>query len=277
MYGAAMRLSLDHLTVIDADPVELVEAAHDARCTGVCLFIQSMPVLPTMPRFDLCADRSGRRDLVKRMADHGVTLDLAYPFTLAGRTRVEDYVVAMECAAELGAGLVNVLCYDREVSRRAENFAGFCDLAAGFDLAVAAEFYPLSQIGSLAGALDLVRALDRPGRVGVNVDLLHLMRSGGSITELAAAPDEFVLFAQACDGPQACPTDDLGAEASGERLLPGEGVFDVGGFLGALPEHCPVSVEIPRHSALLSGEPRGVRARRAVEAVRRAAAPVPPG
>lgn len=265
-----MHLALDHITVIDTSPVQLAQAARAAGCHGMCLFMEPMDVLPLMPKFDLYADRAARVELRRVMDDLGVALDLAYPFTLTGRTEIAGFVPAMECAAELGAGLINALLYDRDPTRRLAKFGEFCDLAGSFGLNVAVEFYPPSQVGSLAAALDLVTQIGRPGRVGVNADLLHLMRSGGSLAELRAAPPGYMLYGQVADGP-ATALDDAELEASSERMLCGEGDFDVAGFLRALPEECPVSVEIPRNHAV-GTETTAMRARRAVDSARAAMA-----
>ena len=263
------RLALDHITAIDTDPVMLANAAREAGCDGICLFMEPMDVLPLMPKFDIYGDLAARRDLRRRMDDLGVSLDVAYPFTLAGRTNVEDFCRAMECAADLGALLLNVLDYDRDPVRRVDTFGAFCDLAATFGHKVGVEFYPPSQISSLSAALALVRTIGRPGTVGVNVDLLHLMRSGEGMAELAAAPTEYILYGQLADGPTTAP-DDLDLEASSERLLAGEGAFDLAAFVRTLPQGCPLSVEIPRNHALVLGVPRAERVRCAVDGVRRA-------
>ena len=264
----SLRLALDHITVVDAAPLDLVDAAQGAGCAGLCLFMEPMAVLPDMPHFDLYGSPAARADLKARMSDAGISLDLAYPFTLTGRSTISDFRPALDVAAELGAPLVNLLIYDRDETRRAENFAAFADLAEAAGLGVALEFYPVSHIRSLAEALALVTPLGRPGRVGVNVDLLHLMRSGGSLAELAAAPADSILFAQIADGPLTCVEESLDVEASSRRLLAGEGVFDVAGFVRALPEGCPISVEIPQEQALRAGLSRADRARRAVDSVR---------
>jgi sugar phosphate isomerase/epimerase len=253
------RLALDHITVVDAMPVRLVELARATGCEGVCLFLTGMDVLPLMPRFDLGVDRVQRAALRAAMAAHGVGLDLAYPFTLTGRSDPAGFAPLLDCAADLGAGAVNVLLYDRDPARRLDRFGGFCDLARDFGLNVAVEFYPPSQIPTLAVARDLVAAIDRPGQVGINADLLHLMRSGGSIADLGGD----VLYAQVADGPARAPDD----EASSNRLLAGEGTFDIAGFVAALPPHCRVSVEIPRDHAV-ADEPDLCRATRAVASVR---------
>lgn len=264
-----LRLSLDHLTVTDTTPVQLAQTAHAAGCAGMCLFLHPMAELPLMPHFDILGDRAARAEVRAMMDDLGVVLDLAYPFSLGGRTDLAAFAPAMECAAALGARLLNVLVYDRDAARRTDMFGRFCDMAAQFGHRVAVEFYPRTQVPSLAAALELVGQVLRPGAVGVNVDLLHLMRSGGTIAELGAARDH-VLYAQVADGPLV-PPDDLDREASSERMLCGQGEFDVTGFLRALPPGCPVSVEIPRDHAV-GVVTREERARLAVESVRRAVA-----
>ncbi|WP_031342477.1 sugar phosphate isomerase/epimerase family protein [Novosphingobium lindaniclasticum] len=261
------RLALDHLTAVDATPRQLAEAASAAGCAGVCMFLKSMQQLPSMPHFALT--RAECRDLTACLADLDIALDLAYPFTLGGRSRLADFTGMLEAAAELGAGLVNVLLYDRDPERRLDLFGGFCDQAARFDLRVAVEFYPPSQVPSLAAALELAARIDRPGLVGVNTDILHLMRSGGTIAEVAAAPPGHILYAQVCDGPDTAP-EDPAFEASCARLLAGEGTFDVAGFVAALPPHVPISVEIPRDRGLAL--PRALRVTEAIESVRAALA-----
>jgi len=117
---------------------------------------------------------------------------------------------------------------------------------------MAVEFYPLSQVRSLAEALDLVRQ-PLPGKVGINVDLLHLKRSGGDVSELAAVRADLIRYAQYCDGAATVEQSQWEWEASSQRVLPGAGVFDLAGFARALPPNVGVSVELPQEDALLSG------------------------
>lgn len=265
--GMTQRLVLDHITVADATPIQLVELAAAIGCAGIGLFMEPMAVLPLMPAFDLYGSPAARRELGAALRANGVTLDIAYPFTLGSRTEVADLAGAMDCAAELGAGLLNVLAYGRDPARRADQFAALCDMARSRGLRVGIEFFPASQVGSLGAALALVAAIGRPGEVGVNVDLLHLMRTGGTLAELAAAPPGTILCGQLADGPLAAPADPV-HEASAARCLAGEGAFDLAGFVAALPAGCPVSVEIPRNAEAATMSALA-RARRAVEGVRR--------
>jgi len=258
------------LTVVDATPSQLVECAAAAGCKAVCCFLEPMAVLPLMPQFALYGLTREARETKSRMQSLGVGLDLVYPFTLASRTELEAFRPALETASWLGAAAVNALLYDREPSRRIEKFAGFVGLAAEYGLKVAVEFFPLSQIPSLTAARELVTAIGKPAQAGINVDLLHLMRSGGSLAELRAMPAEYIHYAQYCDGPMPEPAAGVTAadEASACRLLAGEGAFDLRGFAAALPAGTPASVELPRNAALLAGASMAVRADVAVNSVR---------
>lgn len=245
------RFALDHITAIDTSPAQLAEAARAAGCDGICAFLHPMDVLPLLPPFEICHDLAARAHTKAVLADLGVRLELAYPFTLSSRTDLEQFAAVMDCAADLGAGFVNALLYDRDPHRRLELFGRFCDMAARYGLGVAVEFYPPSQVPSLAAALDLVGTVARPGQVGVNVDLLHLMRSGGTVQQVRDAPPEAIVLAQIADGP-ADPPADLLHEASSARWLCGAGAFDIAGFVDALPATCPISVEIPRDAAVIT-------------------------
>ena len=131
------------------------------------------------------------------------------------------------------------------------------------------EFFPASQIARIEDAVQLIDQVGGPDVAGINVDLLHLMRSGGSIAQLAAIPAEYIGYAQLCDGPAQCADENAPSEASFERLLPGEGDFDMAGFLAVLPPDCPISVETPRRSDMDSGRSPLDRARSAADGARR--------
>lgn len=258
------RLSLDHITIADARPPQLIEIAYATGCAGVCTFLRSMPILPAMPEFDLTHDVALRRATRTALRACGVTVDMVYPFTLAGRTVVADFAPVLEAAADLDATLANVLCYDRDPTRRIERLIELRDLADGYGLQLAIEFYPPSQVATFADALELVGGLGP--RAGITVDLLHLQRSGEMPALRDALSDPRVRLAQLSDGPQVIEEEALEWEAGRERLLPGEGAFDCRGFVDALAPGIPLSVEVPRDSAIAMGTSVLERARAAVEA-----------
>jgi sugar phosphate isomerase/epimerase len=262
------RLSLDHLTITDTTPSQLADLAAATGCAGMCLFLHPMAVLPAMPDFALIGDTPERRATREAMRAGGVALDLVYPFTLAGRTVVAEFEPALETAAWLGGRLANVLCYDRDPGRRIERLAEFGELAGGYGIDLAIEFYPPSQVRSLAEALTTIDAAGGRG-IGVTLDLLHVMRGDAAGASMAMLSDPRIRIAQLADGPASIAPDRIEWEAGIQRLLPGDGTFPIAPFAAALAPHVPVSVEVPQQSAIEAGVPPLERAHAAVDAARR--------
>jgi len=131
------------------------------------------------------------------------------------------------------------------VDDAAEAFAALCDRAAEHGLLVHVEFLPWSKIPDLATALAIARGADRPNG-GITVDAWHLARSGRQVDDLLAVPGDIVLGVQLDDGP-AAPEDDLMNATLHERLLPGDGDFDLVRFVRALDTiaaNAPYGVEV---------------------------------
>jgi sugar phosphate isomerase/epimerase len=241
----ARAVALDHLTVIGAKPLALVEAASRSGYSGVCLFQKSMAELPLMADYDLVSDKAERDATRRASIDLGVAIELVYPFSFGSRTLVQSFEPDLECAAELGARRVNALVYDRDISRAADNLSAFVTLASRLGLKTAVEFFPGSQVADLQGALALLERVDNPDWLGLNVDLLHLMRSGGTVTQIVGNLGTNIFIAQVSDGPLILEQSEIAFEASSNRLLPGYGEFDIAAFVARLPAECPICLEIP--------------------------------
>lgn len=261
------RLSLDHITVVDTTPSQLVETAAAVGCGGIGLFLHPMAVLPRMPHFELIGDTPERRATSDAMRERGIALDIVYPFTLGRRTVVSDFEPALETAACLGAGLANVLSYNRDTASRLDQLAGLAELAARYAIGLSIEFYSPSQITSCRQALQVVDALDQPN-VGVTVDLLHLMRGGEFFDALPLLADDRIRIAQICDGPAMLASDQIEWEAGVQRLLPGDGTFDISAFVAALSPDVLVSVEVPQEAGIIAGTAVQSRASAALSAAR---------
>lgn len=253
-------LALDHLTVAHALPEELIAAAAAAGFDGVGLFLRSVPEVPSMPRFDLIADAAARRACRQAAIDAGCAIAIAYPFTITPRSTPAGFVAALDAAADLGVAAINVLIYDQEGARRTDTLAGLAEAARMRSLALGIEFFPPSAVADLAAAVALCDAV-AAGNVGVTLDLLHLARSGGDAAMVRRHRDR-ILFAQICDATRD-PPDDLFAEASSNRLLPGEGVLDLPELLDACGS-VACSIEAPVRRA--SERAPEMVARRAMEA-----------
>ena len=202
-------------------------------------------------------------DLVALLADYGLSvaeLDPAWWWTpgAAGFTipheldPVEvfryDETELFRIAEVVGARSLNaadVLGGRWSVEEGAAAFAGLCDRAAEHGLLVHLEWLAWSRIPDLAVAWDIVRLADRPNG-GLNVDMWHCARTGTTPEQLLALPGERVFAIQVDDGPTQ-PEEDLLDATLHHRMVPGEGSFDVVGYLQALRTIgavAPIGVEV---------------------------------
>jgi sugar phosphate isomerase/epimerase len=237
-------VSLAHLTLPDATPLELIDAAAAAGFSHVGLRI--VPPVPDAARPSIVGDVRTERAIGQRLSDTGVKLLDVEVFWLGPQTRVQDWKAALALGAGLGARYLVVICDDPDRSRAIDSFAELCALAAEFGLKPALEFIPYTHVARLADALQIVRSAGA-ANAGLLVDLLHLSRSGGSPADLGSIAPELIHLAHVCDAPAGVPptADALRREARGGRLYPGEGALPVREFLAALPAGVPIAIEAP--------------------------------
>lgn len=151
-------------------------------------------------------------------------------------------------AEVLGARSVNVadvLGGDWGVEDAAASFAALCDRAAEHGLLAHLEWLAWSRIPDLATALEVVTLADRPNG-GVNIDMWHCARTGTAAADLLEVPAARVLAVQVDDGPAEAEENLIEATLH-RRLLPGDGAFDLLGYLGALRQigaGAPIGVEV---------------------------------
>ena len=261
-------IALDHLTCIDADPFALIEIASAADYDAICPFLHTMPQLPLMPQYDLIQNRADTTALRDKADDTGIGIDLAYPLAIEPGTQTQSLRPVFDCAAELGVRLLNTLVFDRDLARRAATASGMCDLGEEYGVKLAVEFYPMSALRSLDEAQVLLAAVARQQTLGLNIDLLHLIRSGGSPDDLGKIAPEAIFCAQVCDAPADIDPAEREYEASSNRLMPGMGQLDVAGFLNAIPNRCLVTVEVPQPESVVLQVSALTRARQALDSLR---------
>lgn len=259
-------VSLAHLTMLDATPLELIDAATAAAFSHVGLRI--VPPVPDPAWRSIIGDRQAERQVKQRLAAAGVSVLDIEAFWMGPDFRTEACRPALALGAELGARYLVVICDDPERCRAIDNFGSVCVLAAEFGLKPALEFIPYTQVARLADALKIVQAAQNP-TAGLLIDALHWSRSGSNLAELAQVPPGLVHLAHLCDAPAANPktTDELRREARSDRLYPGEGALPVRAFLAALPVGTPVAIEAP--NARYAHLPFAERAQRARSAMAR--------
>ena len=178
-------------------------------------------------------------DVRRRLDDTGlVALDMEPIFV----TPDGDHGDRMIDAAAVGAR--NLLTVSRGVDDHefSERFAELCDLAAPHSIGCSVEFLAFMSVSSLAQALAVLDAVDRPNG-GVLIDALHLARTGGTPADVAAVAPQRLAYAQLCDGPAAAPAD-VYADAMDERAVPGDGEFPLAELVDALPATTALSMEV---------------------------------
>lgn len=140
---------------------------------------------------------------------------------------------------------VDVFGGDWSLDEAAAAFAALADRAAEHGLLVHVEFLPWSKIPDVATAAEIVELADRPNG-GIAVDAWHYFRGLPDEETLRAIPGDRVLNIQLDDGP-AQPEANLLSATLHERLLPGDGDFELPGLLaalGSIAAHAPIGAEV---------------------------------
>jgi sugar phosphate isomerase/epimerase len=258
-------LSLAHLTVLDADPLALIDAAAAVGFDAIGLRI--VPPFVTETIVPVVGDVDLQRRIKARLRDAGVALLDIEAIWLKPDSTIEEIKPALETGAELGAKYVLTIAFDDDAARLTDNFGELCAAAHACGLRTMLEFIPYSVLGTLAKAHDFLVAA-APANAGLLIDALHLSRSGGDPADIAAYDPALFSYIHLCDAPRARPAPEHNRdEARHNRRYPGEGELWLEAFLAAFPADTPVAVEAP--TAATAHLPAAERARLAGEATRR--------
>ncbi len=187
----------------------------------------------------------------------------------AAYLQTEQSVFAMSDALGPGHHVQVIGPYTGTLDDAAEAFADVCDRAAEHGLAAAIEFLPeMSNIPDAATAMQIVTAAGRANG-GICLDCWHHFRGAADDGMLRAMPAEAIFTVQLDDGPRQRVDPDYYTDCTGHRNVPGDGDFDLTGFLrlvGEMGVCLPLSVEVM--SVDLQPRPAGEVARRLAEATR---------
>lgn len=244
------QLIIAPTTLQDTAPIEYIEATVAAGYDGIGLRVHRSPGLPFFP---VVGETALVRDMKARIADAGLKVFDLYSFYLEPGTDVASFAPAMELGSTFGAKYATVMGADAEWSRQRDNFAKTCDLAAQFGLTCSVEFAVIRPLATLPQTVSLITEAGRDAVICI--DPLHLARSGGSPTDVAALPAKYFPYAQISDGvlePGEPNPALFGKLGMGQRKMPGEGTLPLRALLAALPPDTPLSVELP-HSLSVAG------------------------
>jgi sugar phosphate isomerase/epimerase len=279
------ELSLEHLTLLDVAPPDLITLAADAGFDSVSLRIspatageQPWPITLGSP---MLADtiRRARGTGIRVLGAEAIRLDSGAP---------GGWEPVLETAALLGARYINAMSGSGDLPQLSDRFGELTRMAAPYGIRPVIEFMAYQPVRTLGAALDIAA---RSGGGGVLVDALHVQRCGVDLGQLRRADPALLSYVQLCDAPLQPPAglprparlprsqpaggDDQALEARTSRLLPGDGELPLHELLTALPAHLPVGVEVPSLTLSRGLTPRqlAVRARRAAQRVLAMAVP----
>ena len=258
------RISLAHLTVLDADPVSLIDAGKQGGFDAVGLRI--VPPLRGDRIIPVVGDVALQKRIKQSLRDANMEILDIEAIWIQPDTNVGSLREALEVGRDLGARYVLTVGFDESYHRLTENFGAFCELANSCGLRTMLEFIPYATIRTLSCAHELLETV-RPANAGLLVDALHLSRSGGHPRDIAGYDPSLFSYIHLCDARAAIPSPgEIKPEARGGRMYPGNGELWLDSFLDAFPEGTPVGVEAPDTS--LANLPVIERARRAGVATR---------
>lgn len=257
-------ISLDHLTLFELTPPQLVEVAAAAGFSHVGLRLN--PAAPPGEwQHPMLGDSPMRRETLARMRATGVAVFDFGVFRLKQGVDLAAFEPVLESAAVLGAREAVVNGDEHDPQRLAELLRRLCELGRRYGVRMNLEPTPWTGIPTLGAAVAVIQACgDTDARL--MVDTIHVDRSGGSLADLAALPRALIDYIQVCDavGPRPRDFETMIYQARNERAYPGEGDLDLVGMLSVLPEDVPLSLEAPVKSLSTTLDPVQ-RARRARE------------
>ncbi len=262
-------VSLDHLTVFELTPPQVVRCAAQAGYHHVGLRLK--PAAATgEAQHPIVGDTPMRRETLAALRDTGIEILDWGVLRLKAGTVVADFEPWLETAAVLGTRDALVNGDEPDDARLTDLFGQLCELGRRYRSTFHFEPTPWTGLKTLAQAVRIVRATGQPnGRV--MIDTLHVDRAGTTATDIAAVPSDLIDCVQLCDGTLPRPTDfeTMIAQARGERAFPGEGGIDLISMLRAAPQGVAISLECPtKHRALgMPALERAKRGRAAVEAL----------
>lgn len=254
-------LRLEHMTVFDAGPTELIDLAEEFDIPFVSVFLAeamegARPITP--------ADAPAFR---RRLKASSVSVDTVEVIALQPDPSLAEPMVAL--AAELGAStLVALHVLGGDENQAAQELAALAELAGRHGLDVSLEPISMGLTRTVEQGRRVVE-VSGAANVGLTLDLLHIVRTGTPIDTIARLDPGLIRSAQLCDGPATIDPAAAIDEAGYERHLPGSGAFPVVPFLQALPASVKLGMEVPMKSLRLGGMSPREWTRRVVEATRR--------
>lgn len=261
------RLGIEFLSVFGLSPVQLVNLAADLDCPYISSGLTPAPFNPLgYPLWSLRDDNALRREMIAAMRDRGVSISLGEGFSIKPGLDASDRAADLELMCELGVKRINAVAVDPDLNRCFDQLAKLSEMADAVAVETTLEFGPGMTIADLPGAL---AALSHVGpKLRLLIDTMHFVRSGSSVTELAALDPDLIGYIQLNDVPLVPTIPSYMEEAMFERKAPGEGELPLLDILAALPRDRVIGLEIPQLALAQAGLDAHERLQKCVDASR---------
>ncbi len=244
------ELSLANLSVADAGPLELLDAAGAAGFDSVNMWLVPPPALAAISvKCGATAPVVGNapliREINRRIAATGVGVFEASCGWLSSAFYPSAAAPAFDTMAQIGTRRVSLVGWDADRGRFIANLAALCADAAAYGITATLEFMPYSAVRTVADAAEVLAAVGAPN-LDVLIDALHLARSGGTPADLRVLDPRRIGVLQLCDAPAVGPpAERLRDESVNHRRYPGDGGLPLDDLLDALPTNIVIEIEIP--------------------------------
>jgi len=246
-------LGIDHLTAIGMPPVDLIQLAEAAGLQSISLMTHRNYNPYGFADWSLVDDARLRRETRAALAGSGVQLALGEACHIRPDATARDFEPVIAMFAELGCPRMNVVSFEYEPVREAEQAHELAEMICAAGLTFNWEFSRLGR-RMLADVAREVRAMRARGLAAhILIDPMHFIRGGEQIANLAALEPELVSYFQLCDVPLVGEGEYM-EEALYCRLPQGDGELPLAEIVRALPEGAVISMEIPQRSRIEAGE-----------------------
>jgi len=169
-----------------------------------------------------------------------VELEFLYDWFVDGEEkRLSDIrkELLLSASAALGAHHVKVGDFFKKrtpMPRLIDSFGALCEEAAQFDAVIGFELMPFAMIETLEESLEMVQGANAVNG-GIILDLWHVVKLKIPYAQAAAIPPRFLISVEINDGWLVRPEGmEFVTETTEHRNFPGDGEFDVRGFVEAM-------------------------------------------
>jgi sugar phosphate isomerase/epimerase len=263
------RLGIETISVFGLPPVAFVTLAADLGCQHISTGLTSYDFgIHDYHSFSLREDAALRREMKAVMRDRGVSISLGEGLNIRPGVSARDHEADLDVLCELGAEVINTVSLDPDLGRTFDELAAMAELVGERGRRTTIELVPGLTVGDLPTALAAVRHAGRQD-FRLLIDTMHLVRSGGSVADIAALDPELIGYVQLCDAPLKPRFDSYFEESMFERMAPGEGELGLAQLLAVLPADRVYGLELPLRSEAKAGVGPHERLGKCVAAARR--------